>query len=69
MPMELRKAHEANDRVVDAAYKYKNAKSDPARVAFLFGLYERLTSLLPSEGRVARKGSSRPARPAGATKG
>ncbi|MGX7003786.1 class I SAM-dependent DNA methyltransferase [Caballeronia sp. KNU42] len=49
MPAKLRKAHEANDRAVDAAYKYKGDKTDAARVAFLFERYGRLTSLLPTE--------------------
>lgn len=47
MPPELRKAHQEVDRAVDAAYGYKGDKGDPARVAFLFGLYQRCTSLLP----------------------
>ena len=47
MPSELRKAHQANDKAVDAAYGYKGDKADAPRVAFLFGLYQRLTSLLP----------------------
>jgi hypothetical protein len=47
MPSELRKAHLANDRAVDATYRYKGDKSDSARVAFLFELYNNLTSLLP----------------------
>jgi len=34
MPADLRRAHTANDRAVDAAYAYKGDKSDPARVAF-----------------------------------
>ena len=49
MPTELRKAHADNDRVVDAAYGYKGNNSDVARVAFLFELYNKLTSLLPPE--------------------
>jgi hypothetical protein len=49
MPPELRKAHTATDRAVDAAYAYKAEKSDAARVAFLFDLYGKLTSLLPPE--------------------
>ena len=48
MPAELRKAHQANDRAVDAAYGYKGDRADPPRVAFLFDLYQRLTSLLPA---------------------
>lgn len=49
MPTELRKAHAANDRAVDAAYGFKGDKSDAGRVAFLFALYGKLTSLLPAE--------------------
>jgi hypothetical protein len=49
MPAELRKAHTANDRAVDAAYGYKGDKSDAARVAFLFDLYGKLISLLPAD--------------------
>jgi len=45
MPPELRKAHDTNDRAVDLVYGYKGKKSDAARVAFLFDLYEKLTSL------------------------
>lgn len=48
MPPELRKAHAANDRAVDAAYGFKANKSEAVRVAFLFVLYNKLTSLLPS---------------------
>jgi hypothetical protein len=49
MPANLRKAHTANDHAVDAAYAYKSNKSDAARVAFLFDLYGKLTSLLPAD--------------------
>lgn len=48
MPTELCKAHLAVDKAVDAAYGYKRGKDDPARVAFLFELYERYNSLLPA---------------------
>lgn len=48
MPTELRKAHAANDRAVDAAYRFKGDKSDAIRVAFLFALYGKMTSLLAS---------------------
>ena len=44
MPPELRKAHQRLDKAVDAAYGYKGDKDDAARVAFLFGLYQQLTS-------------------------
>ncbi|CDW95888.1 Methylase [Thiomonas arsenitoxydans] len=55
MPAELRKAHQANDRAVDAAYGYKGDKADAPRVAFLFGLYQRLTSLLPAQKTRSRR--------------
>jgi restriction-modification enzyme MmeI-like protein len=48
MPAPLVKAHQALDRVVDAAYGKKRFKSDADRVAFLFELYQKYTSLLPS---------------------
>lgn len=48
MPVELVKAHDANDKAVDKAYGYKGANDDAARVAFLFKLYEEATSLIPS---------------------
>lgn len=63
MPPELHKAHAANDRAVDAAYGYKGDKSDAARVAFLFDLYGKTTSLLPQEkpkGRRVKKQDSLP---------
>jgi hypothetical protein len=47
MPADLRKAHQDNDKAVDAAYGYKGEKSDARRVAFLFERYAALTSLLP----------------------
>ncbi|MGV0982686.1 MAG: type IIL restriction-modification enzyme MmeI [Polynucleobacter sp.] len=48
MPVELVKAHEANNKAVDKAYGYTGADDDASRVAFLFKLYEKQTSLLPS---------------------
>lgn len=48
MPAELRRAHQANDRAVDAAYGYKGDRADAPRVAFLFSLYQQRTSLLPA---------------------
>jgi hypothetical protein len=47
MPIELVKAHEANNKAVDKAYGYTGADDDASRVAFLFKRYEELTSLLP----------------------
>lgn len=59
MPAELRKAHDKLDKAVDAAYGYKGGKDDAARVAFLFGLYQQLTSatapLPPTARPKARK--------------
>jgi len=49
MPANLLKAHQALDAAVEAAYGYKGAKTDAARVAFLFERYQRITSLLPAE--------------------
>ena len=46
MPDNLLKAHKALDRAVDAAYGVKNLKTDAERVAYLFELYEKYTSLL-----------------------
>ena len=49
MPPALLKAHHKLDAAVDAAYGRKGFKSDAERVAFLFELYQRYTSLLPTE--------------------
>lgn len=49
MPNNLLKAHNALDKAVDAAYGYKGAATDAARVAFLFERYQQITSLLPIE--------------------
>jgi len=48
MPIDLVKAHEANNKAVDKAYGYKGGDDDASRVAFLFKRYEQLTSLLPT---------------------
>jgi hypothetical protein len=56
MPPALVKAHQALDRAVDAVYGRRDFKTDAERVAFLFTLYQRYTSLLPGER------SRRPAR-------
>jgi hypothetical protein len=55
MPVGLVKAHHALDRTVDAAYGRTSFKSEAERVAYLFALYKKLTSLFPTEKRVARK--------------
>jgi hypothetical protein len=48
MPPALVKAHQRLDAAVDAAYGRRTFKSDAERVAYLFGLYQEYTSLLPS---------------------
>jgi hypothetical protein len=51
MAPALLKAHQKLDAAVDAAYQPSGGKktyaSDAERVAFLFELYQRITSLLP----------------------
>ena len=49
MPPVLVKAHQKLDAAVDAAYGKRTFKNDAERVAFLFELYQKYTSLLPSE--------------------
>ena len=55
MPPELLKAHQKLDATVDKAYEpsggKKSYKSDAERVAFLFELYQKYTSLLPPEAK------------------
>ena len=50
MPSALLKAHQKLDTAVDTAYQPSGGKksyaSDAGRVAFLFELYQRITSLL-----------------------
>ena len=52
MPLALLKAHQKLDTAVDAAYQPSGGKksyaSDAELVAFLFELYQRITSLLPA---------------------
>lgn len=48
MPPALVKAHQKLDGAVDAAYGRKDFRSDAERVAFLFDLYRKYTSLLPA---------------------
>lgn len=62
MPANLLKAHQALDVAVDAAYGYKGAKTDAARVAFLFERYQQITSLLPAaKAGKTRKPKTKPA--------
>lgn len=55
MPPALRQAHAALDRAVDAAYGKKDFNSDAERVAFLFDLYQKYTSLLPAAAKPKRR--------------
>ena len=50
-PPVLVKAHQKLDAAVDAAYGKKSFKNDAERVAFLFELYQKYTSLLPAIGK------------------
>lgn len=51
MPPALVEAHKTLDKAVDAAYGYKGAQSDADRVAFLFDLYQKISSLLPTASK------------------
>jgi hypothetical protein len=59
MPPALLKAHQKLDAAVDKAYEAsagkKAYKSDAERVAFLFDLYQRMTSLLPADAVKAKR--------------
>lgn len=61
MPKPLRDAHRALDRAVDRCYRSAPFDSDRQRVEFLFGLYEKLTTLYVEPNgkkkRVAKKKS------------
>jgi hypothetical protein len=64
MPPELVRAHQALDRVVDAAYVPSGGRRtytfDADRMAFLFGLYQRITTIVPASS--APRGRRRRAR-------
>jgi hypothetical protein len=62
MPPALQKAHQKLDATVDAAYGRKSFKGDAERVAFLFELYARYTSLLPAEPAKRLARARKPAR-------
>lgn len=55
MPVELKAAHRALDKAVDAAYGYRGKHADTTRAAYLFRLYEKLTSNLLAAEPVPRK--------------
>ena len=54
----LVRAHHKLDAAVDAAYGKRNFRNDAERVAFLFELYRKYTSLLPAGGVPAAKRKS-----------
>ena len=60
MPPVLREAHTALDRAVDATYGKRNFNSDAERVAFLFDLYQKYTSLLPAAEKPKRPRTKKP---------
>jgi hypothetical protein len=55
MPSALLKAHQHLDKTVDAAFGKTNFKTEAERVAFLFELYQKYTSLFPLEKQKRRK--------------
>jgi hypothetical protein len=57
MPQNLRRAHEALDRAVDAAYAVPRGgfPTEAARLAFLFTLYQARTAPLDAGGSAAPK--------------
>ncbi len=60
MPPGLVKAHHTLDHAVDAAYGKTNFASEAERVAFLFTLYEKLTSLFTTERKKPARRTRRP---------
>ncbi|MHB8137320.1 MAG: DNA methyltransferase [Smithellaceae bacterium] len=63
MPPVLLKAHQTLDHAVDAAYGKTNFKTEAERVAFLFELYQKYTSLFPLEKQKRRKTAEDRGRP------
>ena len=55
MPKDLRDAHRALDRAVDKCYRPAPFDSDRLRVEYLFGLYERLTSLFAPQKKLRKR--------------
>lgn len=54
MPPALMAAHQILDQAVDAAYGRRSFASDAERVAFLFEMYEKYTSFLPSQSKTSK---------------
>ncbi|HUN53914.1 MAG TPA: DNA methyltransferase [Smithella sp.] len=58
MPPALLKAHQRLDKAVDSAYGKTNFQTEAQRVAFLFELYQKYTSLFAPEKPKRRKRAS-----------
>lgn len=56
MPKALRDAHRALDRAVDRCYRPQPFDSDRHRVEYMFGLYEKLTTLFAPAKPKRRRG-------------
>jgi hypothetical protein len=63
MPSDLLKAHLQLDRCVDSAYGYKGQGDDISRVAFLFALYQKLTTLFTQPPKRTRSKSKKASQP------
>ena len=55
MPPDLRKAHEALDKAVDACYRKEAFTSERERVEYLFAMYRKLTEGFGAEEKPAKK--------------
>jgi hypothetical protein len=63
MPLALVKAHQKLDKAVDTAYGFKGRLDDAARVAFLFGLYQQITSATAQVPAAVTVKTSKPRKP------
>jgi type I restriction-modification system DNA methylase subunit len=59
MPPDLVKAHNMLDRAVDEAYGKASFKNEAERVAFLFGLYQKITSPLALDAGKKKPGKKK----------
>lgn len=60
MPVSLRKAHDALDKIVDRCYRKQPFGSDRERVEHLFGLYQSVTAPLVGETTRRRGAKTKP---------
>lgn len=61
MPIDLLKAHQANDRAVMKAYGFKSSMTEPEIVAELFKLYQKKVDELAA-AEAAEKAAKKPRR-------